>query len=147
MVASVITVFVMASIVLGLVLGGGPERIVVGTMTAMFALDRVAHALLAHHSPIALDLFHLVLDLAGLAAMVSVAFTARRYWPLWASSSQLISLFSHLAWLLGTNIATPVYLVMDIAPSASIAAAVIVGTVSHRRRRAKRGTDLSWKTF
>ena len=145
MVASIITVFVVASIVLGLVLGGGPERIVAGTMAAMFAIDRVAHALLADHSPTALDLFHLVIDLAGLAAMVAVALTARRYWPLWACSSQLISLFSHLAWLLGTSLPKPVYLVMDIAPSALISCTVILGTAFHQLRLMRRGTDLSWK--
>ena len=145
MVASIITVFVVASIVLGLVLGGGPERIVAGTMAAMFAIDRVAHALFADYSPTALDLYHLVLDLAGLAAMVAVALTARRYWPLWACSSQLISLFSHLAWLLGTGLPKPVYLVMDIAPSALISCTVILGTAFHQLRLMRRGTDLSCK--
>ena len=146
MVVMIVYVLLIAAIVLGLWRGGGPERIVAVVLIGMIAVDRVAHVLLAGYNPTSLDQFHLVIDLAGFAALVAVALSARRYWPLWASSCQLISVFTHLAWLLKTPLPMQVYLVLDIAPSALISCAVILGTVLHRRRLARHGTDLSWKS-
>lgn len=145
MVVKVIYAMLLLAVVLGFLRGGGPERAIAGVLTAMFAIDRVGHFLLAGHDRAALDHLHLALDLAGLAAMVGVALSARRYWPLWASSCQLISVFSHLGWALETGLPMQIYLVMSIAPSALISIALIVGVTEHRGRVRHRGNDPPWK--
>lgn len=145
MVVKIVYALLLLAVVLGLVRGGGPERLIAAVLATMVAIDRVAHILLGGFDPTSLDRFHLALDLAGLAAMVAVALNARRYWPLWVCSCQLISVLTHLAWLLGTRLTLRVYLVMDIAPSALISIALIVGVVSHRWRMARRATDPPWK--
>lgn len=145
MVVKIIYALLLSAVVLSFLLGGGPERLIAAVLATMVAIDRVAHFLLAGLDRSSLDQFHLALDLAGLAAMVAVALSARRYWPLWACSCQLISVLAHLAWLLGTMIPMRVYLVMDIAPSVLISIALIVGVVAHRWRQARRATNPSWK--
>ena len=145
MIVTVIYALLLLAVLLGLLRGGGPERIIAAVLASMVAIDRVAHELLTGPDRSSLDQFHLAIDLAGLAAMVAVALSARRYWPLWASSCQLISTLTHLAWLLGTRLPMRVYLVMDIAPSVLISIALILGVVAHRRRLKRRGSDPSWK--
>lgn len=147
MVVKIIYALLLSAVVLGFLLGGGPERLVAAVLASMVAIDRVAHIVLIGLDRASLDQFHFTLDLAGLAAMVAIALSARRYWSLWASSCQLISALTHLAWLLGTNLPMKVYLVMDIAPSVLISIALIVGVVAHRRRLKRRETDPSWKGF
>ena len=78
MVVTIVYALLAAAVVFGLWRGGGPERTIAFVLVTMVVVDRAGHALLATHSPTALDLFHLVIDLAGLAAMVAVALTARR---------------------------------------------------------------------
>ena len=133
------------AIVLGLWRGGGPERIIATVLVAMVVVDKAVHFLFIDYGEATFDQLHLVIDLASLAAMVAVGVTAQRYWPLWASSCQLISVLTHLGWALETKLPVQVYLVLDIAPSTLISGALILGTVRHRRRLAKLGTDSSWK--
>ena len=145
MVVTIIYALLLLAVLLGLMRGGGPERIIAAVLVSMVAIDRMAHELLAGLDRSSLDQVHLAIDLAGLAAMVAVALNAWRYWPLWACSCQLISALTHLAWLLGTTLPMQVYLVMDIAPSVLISIVLIVGVVAHRRRLKRRGRDPSWK--
>lgn len=136
-----------AAIGLGFWRGGGPERIFAAILAAMFLLDKSGHLLLGNRPDLAVDLMHMVVDLAVFMAMGSVSLKARRYWPLWACSCQLISVFTHLGWALQTMLPAAVYHVVDIAPSYLIFLSVICGTITHRRRLAKRGADPSWKNF
>ena len=134
-----------AAIGLGFWRGGSPERVFAAILAAMFLLDRTGHLLLGNRPDLPVDLLHMVIDLAVFVAMCSVSLKARRYWPLWASSCQLISLFTHLGWALETRLPPAVYLVVNIAPSYLIFLSVIGGTLMHRRRMARRGADPSWK--
>lgn len=130
---------------LGFSRGGAPERIFAAILAAMFLLDRAGHLLLAGCPRATIDHMHLVVDLCVFVAMLSVSLATRRYWPLWASSCQLISVFTHLGWALETRLPWAIYLVVDIAPSYLIYLAVICGTWMHRRRLSRRGVDPAWR--
>lgn len=145
MVAIISYILLVVAIVLALWRGGGPERVFVTILTTMFLLDRAGHVLLADRTEAAFDHLHLVIDQAAFAAMVGVSLKARRYWPLWASSCQLISLFTNLGWAIDTRLPQGVYLAVGIAPSYLISSALIWGTLMHWRRLARRGADPSWR--
>ena len=134
-----------AAIGFGFWRGGGPERSVASILAAMFLLDRAGHLLLADRNAATFDHLHLTIDAAGFASLVAVSLKARRYWPLWASSCQLISVFTHIGWTLETKLPQAVYLVVDIVPSLLISFALFQGTWMHRRRLTRRKIDQSWK--
>ena len=127
--------------------GGGPERVFASILSVMFLLDRVGHILLFDRTKVEIDYLHLVIDFAALGAMVVTSLLARRYWPLWATSCQLVSTYSHLGWAFDTRIPQAVYLTMDIAPWYLISLALIWGTHAHKQRIARHGADLSWRSF
>lgn len=137
--------FVAAATAYGLWRGGGPERWFSGILLAMLAVDRVGHVLLGQDSRAAIEGLHLVIDLAGFGAMAMVMIRARRIWPIWACSLQLLSLVSHATRILNGELPPLIPAILAIAPSYLICASLILGTFSHQRRLRRRGSDPCWR--
>lgn len=123
--------------------GGAPERLV----AAMLAVAAAATTLLPRPSLVAYDAVFwgvVWVDLALLIALVAVAATADRFWPMWLAALQLITLATHgvrgydssllpwAYWLLAGKIAYPMMLLL------------VVGTVRHRERKHAGLPEFAW---
>jgi len=75
----------------------------------------------------------LAVDLVGFAGFTILALRAPRYWPLWASSLQLLSLIAHLIRFLEVKVAPVTYAVMKTAPSYLLMACLIAGSLLQHR--------------
>ena len=130
----------------GLLRGGGPERWFAGVLVGMLLVDRAGHLLIGDSAPEAIDILHLVIDLASFGGMVVVMVRARRLWPIWACSFQLLSLASHATRILSAQLSPVIPAILGIAPNYLICASLIVGTALHQVRRKRRGNDPSWRS-
>ena len=124
--------------------GGAPERLFAAILAAIFVLDRIGHALFAGH-PSDIANLHLVIDFAALPAIAVIAIEARRFWPIFALSLQLLSASSHVGRFLDqASIQLPVT-IGSIVPFPAMCMTLVVGTFAHARRLRRRGYDPSWR--
>lgn len=142
----IIGMALLAAVVgLALLRGGAPERYFAFILVAMLLVDRAGHQLLGNDNLAAIHILHLVIDLASFGAMMAVMIAARRIWPIWACSFQLLSLASHVTRALGAKLPAIVPSILGIAPSYGIYLTLVVATLLHARRK-RRGSDPSWRT-
>jgi hypothetical protein len=133
------------SIIYALRKGGQPERAVAIVFLLMTISDPFVHAL----TPIQytqLDPGHFVIDLAGWIALLAIALRARRFWPLWVSSFQTVSLVAHVVRLLDYSIHPVAYGVMQVAGSYPLVILLMIGTFNHQQRFAENGNDPHWRS-
>ena len=116
--------------------GGWSERVAAATLVAPAAIDRIYHLAVASPQYRQVDLWHVSLDLAMLAAMVWLAMRAPRVWLLWLASLQLISALGHFLHVLELAMPIEVYWLMTIAPSYLQILLLGVGTYRNDRFRA-----------
>lgn len=123
--------------------GGGPERwgaVVIVAMTAIqFGSEFIGHQ--KFHS---VDLGSVVVDSYGVIGFGAIALYARRAWPIWATSLQILSLSSHFARQVDKSVSPMVYALMKSSPTFLVLLALIVGTAAHVRRLRANGTDPGW---
>lgn len=123
--------------------GGAPER----SAATMYL---VAYVLSAWVTQLNRELYDSVqwmvlgIDLGLLAALVSLALKANRYWGIWAASFQLIAVIAHLAMVLFPNIAAPAYATALLIWSYAVLPMMAMATYRHDRRVACYGTDPAW---
>lgn len=137
--------FYALAVAFGLLRGGAPERWFAAILAAMLVVDRAGHLALGADDLLAIERLHLAIDLAGFGAMLLVMVRARRFWPVWACSFQLLSLASHATPLLGPGLSPVVTTMLAIAPSYLICASLILGTALHRARLRQLGSDPPWR--
>ena len=126
----------------GLVRGGSPERI--------FALMSLAALILSirvktpypygfHHVEVGLFL----VDLGFFLALYVLSLFSLRFWPIWMSAMQGVTVLSH-----AVEFAPPPtnfgYAVLEQFLSFPMLILLIVATRRHRQRLARNGTDPSW---
>jgi hypothetical protein len=140
------TVLFALVVIYALVRGGGPERLFASILTAMLVVDRVGHAVLGETSRSAINGLHFVIDLGSFAAMMAVMIWSRRFWPIWACSLQLLSLASHVTRMLDARLPPVITAILGIAPNYLICVCLMLGTVLHRLRLRRRGSDPSWRS-
>lgn len=116
--------------------GGWPERAAAAALVALLAIDQAYHALAVAPQYREVDLWHMSLDVAMLAAIVGLALRAPRVWLLWLASLQTISALGHLLHLLEVAMPPQVYWSMTAAPSYLQIALLGVGTFLNDRFRA-----------
>lgn len=143
-----IAYFLILILSVGLALwkGGAPER--AGAL--VFIAMAVIQALVMTYMPsrfVRVDPDSLVTDVIGFLGFGYLALEARRFWPIWATSLQILSLSAHFA--RGADIGIPpmVYAVMRGGPTFGAAIAILVGTLLHWHRLRRRGSDASWQIW
>lgn len=123
--------------------GGAPEKAGAGVLLAMFAFQFITYPIF-ERSRVELEPLALTSDLIGLTGFGAIAIRARRWWPIVAASLQLLSVFSHFARHIESDIIERSYAVMSATPTVTILLPLMMGTVMHQRRLKQFGMDPAW---
>jgi len=126
--------------------GGAPERCGAGVVLAMVLVQFGGESVLPS-SFRSVDPTSLMADAVGTAGFGVLALQARRIWPLWATSLQLLSLSAHFARWADIGIPPTVYAVMRGTPTFLALAAIAIGTILHLWRERRHGDDPSWQDW
>jgi hypothetical protein len=124
--------------------GGKPERI--GAL--MLATASLLSALMVRWD----DAYRhvewgvMLIDIALFAGLLALALKANRYWPLWLTSFQLVTLWSHLAASALTATMPLAYAIASMAWSYPMLIILVLGAQRHARRRLQYGADPAWTT-
>lgn len=124
--------------------GGTPERLAAAVLAAMTVIGVTAHRFI----PIRydhVDAAALTVDLLGFIGMTAIALYADRSWPLWTAALQLLSSMSHLIRFTSGTVEQLVYSWVKSLPTFLVLLILIGGTILHRRRLRRFGTDPSWR--
>lgn len=139
-------VLMALSLLLAMWKGASPERIGALVIAGMLAWKLTSRAIIPSRFTM-VDPASLSTDLLGLLGFGFLALQARRYWPLWATSLQLLSLSAHFARWADIGIAPLVYAVMRYAPTYGVLAALTAGTIMHMQRMRSHGGDPAWQDW
>ena len=132
---------------LSMLRGAAPERLLSGTMVAMFVLDRGYHALAGgsvvwHRT----NLGHVAIDIFVMAVVGRIAVRANRVYPLWIGAAQIIALSAHVYRFSVIEINRYAYDMMQITPSYIQLTALTLGLAFHMWRQKKLGSYPSWRS-
>lgn len=126
--------------------GGGPERILAGTMFAMVVLDQGYHAMFGFASNLtAVDPWHMALDTVALASMVWVALLSNRFYPLVMAAAQVVAFTAHLVRALVEPISSLSYYLLYAMPFWFQMFLLGAGLVRHAMRQHKQGPYPDWR--
>ncbi|AIT79421.1 hypothetical protein [Novosphingobium pentaromativorans] len=134
------------SLLLAVWKGGAPERYGALVIVAMAVIQRIAIVFVPSHF-VSVDPAALVTDFVGLAGFGTLAVQARRIWPIWAASLQLLSVSAHFARWADIGVPPFVYALMRGSPTFLALAALLVGTILHIVRLKRHGADPSWQNW
>ena len=126
--------------------GAGPERAIGNTMMAMFAVDKIYHAILGYPTGLLDGTFHVLLDALVCLALVVIALVANRKYALWIGAFQIIAMNAPVARSLLTDTQSAAFAINYIAPSYLQMIALTLGLLAHRRRLHRFGKYRSWRT-
>ncbi|MEA3031701.1 MAG: hypothetical protein QOG13_3026 [Sphingomonadales bacterium] len=124
--------------------GGAPERavaacfLVAGLATPLLDLPQVQR-----FYSVAIGVF--AIDLLLLAALLAIALRADRFWPMLVASLQAIIIIAHLVKFANPELIRRAYAMMIALWTYPQLLLLVAGTVRHRRRLRRNGTDSSWK--
>jgi hypothetical protein len=127
--------------------GGGPEKQVAAILVGVQVLDMAYHALGARSHYLKVDAFHAFNDGWALAAMLAVALTANRFWPLWVAALQVIAGFAHVVRILDLTVPPMAYAIMIRVPLWMQICVLLLGTWNHARRRQARAASATSPPF
>jgi hypothetical protein len=126
--------------------GGGPERTGAAIIATGVVLTKLAGAAWATRwSGVENGIF--AVDLAVLVALVALALTAERFWPLWLTALHLLGTAGHLVKMADPTLIRWGYAFLIAIWSYPMLALIVIGTWNHRRRLARFGADRSWSSF
>jgi hypothetical protein len=126
--------------------GGMPERTVGIVILSGVAVDPLLHEFLRVRFA-TVDPTHLLIDSVSFIAFLAVSLRAHRFWPLWLSAFQLLSLGAHGAKAMNLSIHPVVYSAMTVAWAYGMLFLLIGATRYHQRLRARGETRKSWSDF
>jgi hypothetical protein len=122
--------------------GGAPERIV----ASICFLDWTLTPILQHVSDRAhFEVSVFAVDSLVLGALLSIALTKDRFWPLWATAFQLLELLIHVAMLIDHRVSARAYFIGTELASYLILVALALGTLVEATG-ARRSPHLSGRT-
>lgn len=127
--------------------GGTPEKQVAAILVGIQLLDMAYHALGARSHYLKVDAFHAFNDGWALVAMLAVALTANRFWPLWVAAFQVIACCAHYVRIMDLTVPPMVYAVMIRAPLWSQIFVLLLGTWNHARRRRGRAASITSRRY
>lgn len=147
MVWLLLLLLVLLSIVgAALLFGGEPERYGAIIIGLSFVLGLVRREFVGLRT-VDTDPFGLSIDILAFAGLVAIALYARRVWPIWASSLQLLAVTAHLARAFEISIMPLAYGLMRAAPTYIIWIVLAFATLNHMRTR-RVGVNLpAWKRW
>jgi hypothetical protein len=117
--------------------GGKPERYVASIYFAMLSIASLHVAVAPPVGPGSIAEFHQVrawLDVAALAAVVTVALCYDRWWTLWVGSVQFIAVMAHVLRALDMPIPPIAHAVMERWPVWMAVFLTGLGTIRHYQR-------------
>ena len=126
--------------------GGMPERLIGIIILSGVVADPLLHQFLQVRFA-RVDPTHLLIDSVSLIAFLAVSLRAHRFWPLWLSAFQLLSLGAHGAKAMNLSIHPVVYSAMTVAWSYGMLFLLIGATRYHQRFRERGETRKSWSDF
>ena len=130
-------------ILFALARGGGPERS--GALAYLgLAAIQVASTLVVRPFYSKVDGVGLLIDSMALIIFGALALSAKRIWPIWAASLQLLALAAHFSRWIELDVEPYVYSLMKSSPTAFALVALTLGTHLHRLRLKRYGTDPDW---
>ncbi|HWI85999.1 MAG TPA: hypothetical protein VNT42_06725 [Sphingomonas sp.] len=126
--------------------GGSPERLTAGALVAAALSTRIY----AHIRPpniglySSMEIWVAVIDLALFAAVLAIAITSSRFWPMLMASMLGCELFGHLAKSLGPDILPKAYYVTVAFWGYPTVILLAVATWRHQVRLKRYGIDYPW---
>jgi hypothetical protein len=125
--------------------GGAPERI--GSLiffTAAILTTAALSAPAARWGAVEIGAF--AVDIAMLLALIALALSAERLWPLWVTALQLIGAAGHAVKLVDSEIIRQAYAFAMAFWSYPMLGLLVFGTWQHQRRLKRFGVDRSWSS-
>jgi len=126
--------------------GGAPERI-----GASIFLGAAALTVAALSGPIgrfaSVEVGVFIVDATMLLALVALALTAKRRWPLWIAAFQVIQVTGHAVKMADPTVVPWAYAFILAIWSYPMLLVLAFGTFNHQRRLKRFGTDPSWSSF
>lgn len=131
---------------ISLVKGGLPERILAATMFGMVVIDQGYHALFGFASDLTtVDPWHMALDTVALVAMIWVALSSNRFYPLVMAAAQVVAFTAHLVRALVEPVSSMSYYLLYAMPFWFQMLILTLGLSRHVMRRQKRGPYPDWR--
>jgi hypothetical protein len=125
--------------------GGPPERFAALVIAGWVLVDAFYHLVFGPSGFDVVDPAHIVLDGAELAAIMWLALSANRLWPLFAAAAQLICVTGHVAVLIEPDGMRKAYWAMTQLPQYIQLTALICGAYAHAGRERLIGPYRSWR--
>jgi len=125
--------------------GGPPERLAAMVIVGWVLIDALYHVFFGPSGFDRVDPVHLVLDGGELVAIVWLALSANRTWPLWAAAAQVICVSGHIALLIHPDGMRRAYWAMTQLPQYIQLTALLLGATAHARRVRLMGRYRSWR--
>jgi hypothetical protein len=136
----------VASCVYAVGRGGLPERIAGIALLVAYVLSLTATQGSVHRFH-AFEWGLFAIDLFLLAILVYLAHVAQRFWPLWMSAMQVISVLSHLPPAIKENILPWAYREAVSLWSYPMLGLLFAATYWHQQRQRTYGADPAWKAL
>jgi hypothetical protein len=121
--------------------GGAPERIAAALFAGAAATTFVS---MYGYSFRAISGLYLLVDLALFVAIALLSLWADRFWPLWVAALQLMVLAAHGVRATHPELLPFIYYVATAKLAYPMIMMLAIGTVRHRERLARWGSDLDW---
>lgn len=119
--------------------GGAPERVF-----ALMSIVALAASIHVHHDGfLKLDVSLFLVDLAFFCALYLLSIFSTRFWPIWMTGLQGLTVLSH-AVILAPPPSAAGYAILEQFWAWPMEILLIVATVRHRRRLTSNGTDRPW---
>lgn len=125
--------------------GGWPERAAAAVMTLGIVLTLLVARIFEHRfTSIEIGVF--AVDTAMLVAFFALALAADRFWPIWMTAMQAVSVMGHGAMAVSPDLIPWAYAFAVAVLSYPMMILLAVATKRHRQRLAASGADVSWSS-
>lgn len=126
--------YIPGTLMVAAIWGGRCERIAVGLFVLAIIGTHVATTeFTARYSSVEQGVFYVDILLAG--ALIALAIKSDRFWPIWASSFHLLSVYTHLAMFLPPTIVPFPYAFLAAWWAWPTQASLVIGVLEHRQQR------------
>lgn len=123
--------------------GGAPERVGAATLVLAFIAQAAWYSVTPPQYA-DVDPASVLADFICLLGFGYLALNSNRIWPICIAGFQVISLASHFARLLESEVNPIVYSALKSTPTSVGIIILLLGTIFHRRRLERLGEDNSW---